>query len=175
MIMDLRNEKYSEISSYFHGNYFRYECVITKIILFQKSEPACSDFVIDLTMSPKTSSKSPEASFIISSDSDEGSHGRRTNADRRKSSSDAGTDQNEHDTSAEIRTHCDREDGPISIPTDEESETDQGQFKDTDDDLSELSDNKDAKEPKRFSTPIKTKTECNVQTEHLFPLFLYNK
>ena len=103
-------------------------------------------------MSPKQGSKSPEESLIISSDSD--MDGRQSDMNATKSLS--GND--EHNISAEIRTHCVR-DGPISIPTDEESETDQGQFKDTDDDLSELSDQKDSQKPKRFSTPIKKKTE----------------
>ena len=103
-------------------------------------------------MSPKPDSKGPEECFlIVSSDS---STDEEIDANSKKQSSDAG-----HDTSAEIRTHCDREDGPISIPTDEESETDHAP-RDTDDDLSDLSDNKHSnKEPKRFSTPIKTKSE----------------
>ena len=102
-------------------------------------------------MSPKQDSKGPEECFlIVSSDS---SPDEEIDTNSKKQSSDAG-----HDTSAEIRTHCDREDGPISIPTDEESETDYAP-KDTDDDLSDLSDHKHSnKEPKRFSTP-KQKSE----------------
>ena len=101
-------------------------------------------------MSPKPNSKE-ECSLIISSDS---SPDEETDTSQKKQSSDTA-----HDISAEIRTHCDREDGPISIPTDEESETDHPP-KDTDDDLSDLSDHKNSnKEPKRFSTPIKTKSE----------------
>ena len=103
-------------------------------------------------MSPKQNSKGPEECFlIVSSDS---SSDEEIDTNSKKQYSDAG-----HDISAEIRTHCDREDGPISIPTDEESETDHVP-RDTDDDLSDLSDNKHSnKEPKRFSTPIKTKSE----------------
>ena len=57
-------------------------------------------------MSPKQGSKSPEESLIISSDSD--MDGRQSDMNATKSLS--GND--EHNISAEIRTHCDREDGP---------------------------------------------------------------
>ena len=103
-------------------------------------------------MSPKPDSKNKEeCPLIISSDS---SSDENINENSKNQSSNS-----THDISAEIRTHCDREDGPISIPTDEESETDQAP-RDTDDDLSDLSDNKNSnKKPARFSTPIKTKSE----------------
>ena len=103
-------------------------------------------------MSPKPDSKNKEdCPLIISSDS---SSDENINENSKKQSSNS-----THDISAEIRTHCDREDGPISIPTDEESETDDAP-RDTDDDLSDLSDNKNSnKKPARFSTPIKSKSE----------------
>ena len=103
-------------------------------------------------MSPKPDSKNKEeCPLIISSDS---SSDENINENSKNQSSNS-----IHDISAEIRTHCDREDGPISIPTDEESETDHAP-RDTDDDLSDLSDNKNSnKKPARFSTPIKSKSE----------------